>query len=319
MAALRGACPRCMPFTTVSTSMGRIGIAICSIGSSSSVDSTLRRTGGHRANGLFSVVPGTAAELVFTTEDLLSVEVAQIMTQERRRRDGMQEAIPTDDPLTRRLWAATAAYLVTRGERQTVIAGYPWFTDWGRDTFIALPGLCLVTGRYDMARQVIEAFASQVSQGMVPNRFPDAGERPEYNTIDASLWFVHAVGSYCHYSRDLAGVRHIAWPAIKQILDGYRRGTRFGIRMDDDGMMMSGTDGAQLTWMDAKIGDWVVTPRQGKPVEVQALWVRALAVAAELADAVRRAGLCGALSPGSWTCHRVVSRPVLVPDRRISV
>lgn len=232
---------------------------------------------------VFSVVPGTAAELVFTTEDLLSVGVGQIMTQERRRREGMQEAISTDDPLTRRLWTATAAYLVTRGERQTVIAGYPWFTDWGRDTFIALPGLCLVTGRYDMARQVIEAFASQVSQGMVPNRFPDVGEQPEYNTVDASLWFVHTVGRYLSYSRDLAGMRQTVWPAIKQILDGYRRGTRFGIRMDDDGMIMSGPDGAQLTWMDAKVGDWVVTPRQGKPVEIQALWVRALAVAMELA------------------------------------
>ena len=104
-----------------------------------------------------------------------------------------------------------------------MIAGYPWFADWGRDTFIALPGLCLVTGRYDVARQVIEAFASHVSQGMVPNRFPDIGEQPEYNTIDASLWFIHAVDRYLHYSRDLDGVRRIAWPAIKQILEGYRR------------------------------------------------------------------------------------------------
>lgn len=232
---------------------------------------------------LFTLIPGTAAELVLTTESLPSVDVGQVMAQERRRREGMQESVPTDDRLTRRLWTATAAYLAQRGDRQTVIAGYPWFTDWGRDTFIGLPGLCLVTGRYDIARQVIEAFASQLSQGMVPNRFPDVGEQPEYNTIDASLWFVHAVGRYLHYSRDLAGVGQTAWPAVKQILEGYRRGTRFGIRMDDDGMIMSGADGAQLTWMDAKIGDWVVTPRQGKPVEIQALWVRALAVAMELA------------------------------------
>jgi predicted glycogen debranching enzyme len=140
-----------------------------------------------------------------------------------------------------------------------------------------------VTGRYDVARQVIEAFASHVSQGMVPNRFPDIGEQPEYNTIDASLWFIHAVDRYLHYSRDLDGVRRIAWPAIKQIVEGYRRGTRFGIHMDDDGMITGGAEGVQLTWMDVKIGDWVVTPRHGKPVEIQALWVRALAVAAELA------------------------------------
>ena len=232
---------------------------------------------------LFYIVPGTVRELALTTEDLPFVDIRQIVAQERHRREVMQEAIPTDDPLTRRLWTATAAYLVKRGDRQTIIAGYPWFTDWGRDTFVALPGLCLVTGRYDIARQVIEVFASQISQGMVPNRFPDVGEQPEYNTVDASLWFIDAVGRYCHYSLDLAWVRQIAWPAIKQILDGYRRGTRFGIRMDDDGMMMSGPDGAQLTWMDARIGDWVVTPRQGKPVEIQALWVRALAVAMDLA------------------------------------
>ncbi len=232
---------------------------------------------------VFLLTPGGAAELVFTTESLQSIDVLRIMAQERRRREALRAVVPTDDPLTRRLWTASAAYLARRGAQQTVIAGYPWFTDWGRDTFIALPGLCLVTGRYDVARQVIEAFASQVSQGMVPNRFPEAGEQPEYNTIDASLWFVHAVGRYLHYSGDLAGIRRIAWPAVKEILERYRRGTRFGIRMDHDGLIMSGSDGAQLTWMDARIGDEVVTPRQGKPVEIQALWVRGLAVAADLA------------------------------------
>lgn len=111
---------------------------------------------------------------------------------------------------------------------------------------------------------------------MIPNRFPDAGEQPEYNTIDASLWFVHAIARYLAASRDDSRVRVTAWPAVRQILDGYRRGTRYGIRMDQDGLITGGVSGAQLTWMDAKIGDRVVTPRQGKPVEIQALWVRAL-------------------------------------------
>ena len=239
---------------------------------------------------VFTLTPGTAAELVFTSEPLPSYDVTQAIEAERLRREQVRQSIPTGDVLTRRLWGATGAYLVQRGARQTVVAGYPWFADWGRDTFVALPGLCLVTGRYDVARQVIEAFASYVSQGMVPNRFPDIGEQPEYNTIDASLWFVHAVDRYLHYSRDLAGVRAVAWPAIKQILDGYRQGTRFGIRMDQDGLITGGVDGVQLTWMDVKIGDWVVTPRHGKPVEVQALWVRALAVAASLADQFGEAG-----------------------------
>jgi predicted glycogen debranching enzyme len=118
---------------------------------------------------------------------------------------------------------------------------------------------------------------------MVPNRFPDGGEQPEYNTIDASLWFLHAIDRYLAASRDAVRVRETAWPAVKQILDGYRRGTRYGIRMDEDGLITGGVPGAQLTWMDAKVGEWVVTPRHGKPVEIQALWVRALEVGDTLA------------------------------------
>ncbi len=175
-------------------------------------------------------------------------------------------------------------FLLVRDTKQTVIAGYPWFTDWGRDTFISLPGLCLVTGRHDVARHIIESFAAHVSNGMVPNRFPDIGEEPEYNTIDASLWFIYAVDRYLAYSRHTTSIRSVAWPAVKQILDGYRRGTRYNIHMDEgDGLIAGGTLGTQLTWMDAKIGDWVVTPRSGKPVEIQALWIRALDVGARLA------------------------------------
>ena len=135
----------------------------------------------------------------------------------------------------------------------------------------------------DVAWQVIASFAAHVSEGMVPNRFPDAGEQPEYNTIDASLWFIHAIDRYLAASQDEARVRETAWPAVKQILDGYRRGTRYGIRMDEDGLIMGGVPGVQLTWMDAKVGDWVVTPRHGKPVEIQALWIRALEVGETLA------------------------------------
>ena len=145
-------------------------------------------------------------------------------------------------------------------------------------------GRVLVTGRYEVAHQIIESFAAHISNGMVPNRFPEIGEEPEYNTIDASLWFVYAVDRYVAYSRDATGVRSVAWPAVKQILDGYRRGTRYNIHMDErDGLIAGGTSGVQLTWMDVKIGDWVVTHRYGKPVEIQALWMRALDVGAGLA------------------------------------
>ena len=134
-----------------------------------------------------------------------------------------------------------------------------------------------------MAWQVIAAFVEYVSDGMASNRFLNAGEQPEYNTIDASLWFIHAIDRYLAASRHEARVRETAWSAVKQILDGLRRGTRYGIRMDEDGLMTGGVPGAQLTWMDAKVGDWIFTPRHGKPVEIQALWVRALKVGETLA------------------------------------
>lgn len=233
---------------------------------------------------------GEDATLVFTTESTEALDVAALINVEQERRVRLQGASPSRDPLTHQLWCAAEHYLSQRGKRQTVIAGYPWFSDWGRDTFISLPGLCLVTGRMDVAWQVIESFSAHVSEGMVPNRFPDVGEQPEYNTIDASLWFIHAIGRYLEASQDEARVREAAWPAVKQILDGYRRGTRYGIRMDEDGLIAGGAPGAQLTWMDAKVGDWVVTPRHGKPVEIQALWIRALEVGETLA---RRFGETG--------------------------
>jgi predicted glycogen debranching enzyme len=226
---------------------------------------------------------GVAATLVLTTESIDSVDVAALAEGERKRRAGLRASAPTTDSLAGELWCAVEAYLSARGSQQTVIAGYPWFTDWGRDTFISLPGLCLVTGRWEIAWHTIESFAAHISQGMIPNRFPDAGEQPEYNTIDASLWFVHAIERYWAYTTDEARLRTVAWPAVKQIIDGYRQGTRYNIHMDEDGLIAGGVSGAQLTWMDAKVGDWVVTPRHGKPVEIQALWARALEIGERLA------------------------------------
>lgn len=232
---------------------------------------------------VYSLKPGVPVSLVLTSESVQSVESQELAEAERCRRARVASETPKDDALAKSLWCAAESYLSERGKQQTVIAGYPWFADWGRDTFISLPGLCLVTGRANVAWQVIEAFSAHVSEGMLPNRFPDAGEQPEYNTIDASLWFIHAVGRYLSYTKEDTHVRLTAWPAIQQILDGYRRGTRYGIRMDRDGLITGGVPGSQLTWMDAKVGDWVVTPRHGKPVEIQALWIRALTVGEDLA------------------------------------
>jgi predicted glycogen debranching enzyme len=174
-----------------------------------------------------------------------------------------------------RLFRAADAYLVQRRDGKTIVAGYPWFTDWGRDTFIALRGLCLATGRLDEAREILVQWAGAVSEGMLPNRFPDAGENPEYNAVDASLWFVVAVQEFLDAmkakKRRLAPTDHQALcAAVSAILDGYTKGTRYGIRRDADGLLAAGEPGVQLTWMDAKVGDWVVTPRIGKQAKREA-------------------------------------------------
>ncbi len=191
-----------------------------------------------------------------------------------------------------RLERAGDAYLVNRGSGRTIVAGYPWFTDWGRDTLISLRGLCLATGRLSDARSILFEWAGLVSEGMLPNRFVDQGDAPEYNTVDASLWYVVAVFDYFR-SLELRGRgvpprdRRILGEAVREILAGHIRGTRYGIRVADDGLLAAGEPGVQLTWMDAKVGDWVVTPRIGKPVEIQALWLNALRAASELAPEYR--------------------------------
>lgn len=160
---------------------------------------------------------------------------------------------------------------------RTVIAGYHWFGDWGRDTMIALPGLTLATNRYAEAADILRTFAKHISRGMLPNRFPDSGEKPEYNTADATLWYFHAVDRYLHAAGDEALAREL-FPALEDIVGWHLRGTRYNIHCDSDGLLFASEPGAQLTWMDAKVGDWVVTPRIGKPVEINALWINALRV-----------------------------------------
>src|SRR2546425_3010219 len=188
-----------------------------------------------------------------------------------------------------RLRRAAADYVVRRGTGRTIIAGYPWFTDWGRDTFVALRGLCLAAGRLEEARDILLEWAGSISEGMLPNRFPDRGEGPEFNSVDASLWYVVAVHDFlktCEKSKRpvASGARGALGGAVGEILSGYARGARYGIRLDDDGLLAAGEPGVQLTWMDAKVGDWVVTPRIGKPVEIQALWLNALWIARSFSD-----------------------------------
>jgi glycogen debranching enzyme len=164
----------------------------------------------------------------------------------------------------------------------TIIAGYHWFTDWGRDTMISLPGLTLSTGRFEDAKKIIAAFAKTVSMGMLPNRFQDNGEAPEYNNVDGTLWYFVAVYKYLQATGDKEFVLNEILPVLKEIIDWHFKGTRYNIHVDEDGLLYAGEVGQQLTWMDARIGTWVVTPRMGKPVEIQALWYNVLKIFAEL-------------------------------------
>ena len=182
-----------------------------------------------------------------------------------------------------RLALAADAFIFARPlasvpDGQSVIAGYPWFGDWGRDTMISLPGLTLATGRPQVAHRILATFASFVSQGMLPNVFPGAGDRAEYNTADASLWFFEAWRAYFEATKDIAALRAV-FPVLSDMIDWHEKGTRYGIAVDRaDGLLKAGVAGVQVTWMDAKVGDWVVTPRIGKPVEINALWYNALRI-----------------------------------------
>ena len=221
-----------------------------------------------------AVLTFSAEGFAETSPDNFEEWVAKLRLSERERR------AQTPDPVER----AADSYFVRRGDGKSIIAGYPWFADWGRDTFIAIRGLGVATGRLESVRDILLEWANTVSQGMLPNRFPDQGNAPEYNAVDASLWYIIAVGDFLSAASGHSGL--IDQPseqrlknAIEAILLGYHTGTRFNIRADRDGLIAAGVPGLQLTWMDAKVDGKVITPRIGKPVEVQALWINALAIA----------------------------------------
>jgi predicted glycogen debranching enzyme len=224
------------------------------------------------------------ASIIASTEQRDVTQAVEYRRAEITRRRKALVASPIEDGFAQSLAAASDQYLVSRGDEKTVIAGYHWFGDWGRDTMIALPGLTLPTGKYGVARSVLRTFAKHVDRGMLPNRFPDAGETPEYNTVDAALWFFEAARAYLAYTHDLEFVRDELYPIFADIISWHTRGTRYGIKVDSSGLLASGELGVQLTWMDAKVGDWVITPRRGKPVEIQALWYNALCIMEDLAS-----------------------------------
>jgi predicted glycogen debranching enzyme len=227
----------------------------------------------------FRLPAGATAHIVVSTEKKSDVNPEALADAERHRRKVYQKE---KDRTRQALRIAADAFIARRGENHTtVLAGFPWFTDWGRDTMIALPGLTLTTHRFDVAKKILQTFAQFADKGMIPNVFPDAGETPEYNTVDASLWFVVAGWRYWKASGDKAGTRQLL-PALSDVIKFYKEGTRFDIYADTDGLISAGTPGTQLTWMDVKVDGYVPTPRHGKPVEINALWFNALLMLAEM-------------------------------------
>jgi predicted glycogen debranching enzyme len=242
------------------------------------------------AAGIFTaeLAPGETFALAATLEPNPSLDWKASLAAERARAAGLvaQAGMESAPEWIQQLVLAADQFIVKRGAGQTVIAGYHWFGDWGRDTMIALPGLTLTTRRYDVAASTlgVRTFARFVSEGMLPNRFSDEGEQPEHNTVDATLWYFHAIDRYVEASGDEDLAREL-FPILEDIVGWHIRGTRYRIHVDaTDGLIYAGEPGVQLTWMDVKVGDWVVTPRIGKPVEINALWINALRVM----DALRR-------------------------------
>jgi predicted glycogen debranching enzyme len=257
--------------------------------------------------GVFRIqlAPGMRTTLVLSAEAELAAELGSVRHEDyvdqsfsrhqRRIKQLLAEAdrftndLQLRNPVEARLIVASDQFIVARPDyskaepvlqlspdRKTIIAGYPWFTDWGRDSMISLPGLLLCTGRYSEARGLLKAFASFTKNGLIPNRFPDQGEAPEYNTADATLWMFRAIDNYSATTGDWTLVKEL-FATLSEIIEWHIRGTDYNIGVDPvDGLLHAGATGVQLTWMDAKVGDWVVTPRRGKPVEINALWYYAL-------------------------------------------
>jgi predicted glycogen debranching enzyme len=244
---------------------------------------------------------GESLTIVATTEATTPVDAEASCRKCVNHETGLQEAWKTQNEKSaasapgwlRQLVLAADQFVVKRSlpeepDGRSVIAGYHWFGDWGRDTMIALPGLALATGRAEVAKQILLAFARYVDGGMLPNNFPDAGGKPEYNTVDAALWYFEAVRQYFAATNDSATLQKL-FPVLAGMIEAHVAGTRYNIHVDsNDGLLYAGGPGIQLTWMDAKIGDWVVTPRTGKAVEINALWINALETMAQFAGLLKK-------------------------------
>lgn len=288
--------------------------------------------------------PGQTLAMVISTERDANLDGQSALRKESGRQSAIvsaaqallaPKASETTPPWLSRLVLAADQFLVRRPvsgqiNGKTVIAGYHWFGDWGRDTMITLPGLALATGRPDIAKQILQAFSKFVDGGMLPNTFPNSGTVPEYNTIDATLWYFEAIRQYVAATSDSDTLKEL-FPVLAQIISAHVKGTRYNIHVDPaDGLLYGGGPGVQLTWMDAKIGDWVVTPRTGKPVEINALWINALESMTQFAAALGSPAIeyekLSAIAKGSFSkfwnsqrncCFDVIDSPGIGSDARL--
>jgi predicted glycogen debranching enzyme len=261
-----------------------------------------------------TLAPGQTVGVIVSTDDPAGQDPQHLLEQERGRRERLLERLPRRDSVTVPLARAADQFVVRRDDgHRTIIAGYHWFGDWGRDTLIALPGLTLATGRTEDARLVLQTLARHLDRGMLPNRFPDDGHAPEYNAVDATLWFFVALRAYVRSTAD-ASLATGLLPMLRDVIRWHREGTRYGIRVDGDGLLRAGEPGVQLTWMDARVGDRVITPRIGKPVEINALWYNALRILAEFESAVGDRRAAAALRRDADRVHRRFSRTFWYPE-----
>jgi len=272
--------------------------------------------------------PGESLCLVLSTEESPDLDGDAALEERRRYEQNILSlAPPVDDERIEWLMLAADQFIVRRAapdgpDGSSVIAGYPWFADWGRDTMISLPGLTLATGRPEIAKSILRTFAHFVDQGLLPNRFPDAGETPEYNTVDATLWYFEAIRATVAATHDEGLLRDL-YPVLREIIAWHEKGTRYQIHLDAaDALISAGEPGVQLTWMDAKVEGWVVTPRIGKPVEINALWYNALRIMdgftrqlgftetrfAEMAERTRE-GFTRFWNPAAGYCYDVINGP----------
>jgi predicted glycogen debranching enzyme len=233
----------------------------------------------------------TMYHLILTLEDEIKSDITALYQQEIQRKKNLiqQAQLPSTHE---KLVLSADNFIVKKDTKKSIVAGYHWFGDWGRDTLISLPGLCLVTKRFENAKDILLSFSQHQKNGLIPNVFMEKDSQPAYNTVDASLWYIDRIYQYLKYTNDKE-VLHTLWPTLENIINGYKNGTDFNIHMDDDYLIHHGSG---LTWMDVKLGDYYPTPRSNKAVEIQALWYNALRIMGKLSDIVQRDNIYDSLS-----------------------